>query len=324
MRAVILYGILVLLFAIPQANAQAPWQYLDNTNFEKYQSANESLLDKPVGDNRVVFMGNSITEAWPIISPQFFENSNFIGRGISRQTTPQMLLRFRKDVIDLNPEVVVILAGINDIAQNSGFTPIEFIAENIISMSELAKCHNIEVVLCSVLPAIDFPWSPGLEPVNKVIELNAFLQEYAEDNELEYVDYHSAMKDDENGLKVPEYTSADDLVHPNEAGYILMEQLVQPAIDLALEKNSFSVAPFFSDHMVLQQNNEATIWGKGVSGTAISVSTGWGESGTTLTDDNGSWSLSLKTPKAGGPYQLSINSTDTEIKIEMLWSAKYG
>ena len=185
-------------------------------------------------------MGNSITEAWPVISPEFFKNSPYIGRGISGQTTPQMLLRFRKDVIQLQPKVVVLLAGINDIAQNTGFTPIDMIAENIMSMAELARHHNIEVVICSVLPALDFPWSPGFEPANKVIELNSMLKKYAVENKLIYVDYHTAMKNKKNGLKVPEYTTANDLVHPNEAGYIVMEKLVQAAIEQALAAASFS------------------------------------------------------------------------------------
>ena len=108
-------------------------------------------------------------------------------------------------------------------------------------MVELAQQNDIEVVLCSVLPAIDFPWNPGLEPVNKVIELNKIIKGYAEENDIPYVDYHTAMKDDKNGLRVPEFTTADDLVHPNEAGYIVMENLVQPAIEQALAVSSFSV-----------------------------------------------------------------------------------
>jgi len=225
--------ILVVSFNF-QADAQDWREYYENTNFEKYKADNEKIGLPEEGNPRVVFMGNSITEAWPIISPQFFENRSYIGRGISGQTTPQMVLRFRKDVINLQPKVVVILAGINDIAGNTGFTPIHMIAENIMTMADIAQSHDIEVILCSVTPAIDFPWKPDLEPANKIIELNTILQGYAEKNELIYVDYHTALKDENNGLKVPEYTAASDLVHPNAAGYKVMESLIQPAIEQAL------------------------------------------------------------------------------------------
>jgi len=206
-----------------------------NTNFERYAEANKISPEA----NRVVFMGNSITDMWPSISPSFFEDhQNYISRGIGGQTTGQMLLRFRKDVIQLKPKVVVILAGINDIAQNTGFIPNEVIAENIMSMADIASENDIEVIICSVLPAHNFPWSPGLEPANKVIELNNMLKVFAQKKGFPYVDYHSAMKDEKNGLKVPEYTTADDLIHPNASGYKVMESLVQPAIEKALGVSS--------------------------------------------------------------------------------------
>jgi len=209
--------------------------YMEHTKFARYKASNQKLKDSAHVDNRVVFMGNSITDMWPTISPQFFENNNYIGRGIGGQTTPQMLLRFRQDVVNLDPRVVVILAGINDIAGNTGHTPIENIAENIISMAELARENNIVVVLCSVLPALDFPWRPGLKPAPQVIALNALLKSYAAEHGIIYVDYHGAMKDENNGLRVPEYTTKDDLVHPNAAGYKAMEKLLQPAITKALK-----------------------------------------------------------------------------------------
>jgi len=136
----------------------------------------------------------------------------------------------RPDVVNLKPKSVVILAGINDIAGNTGPITIENTAENIISMAEIAKANNIKVYICSTLPAIDFPWSPGLEPAPKVIKLNKILKEYCENNNIKYVDYFSAMVDDIGGLKVPEFTSANDLVHPNLAGYKVMEELVLAAL----------------------------------------------------------------------------------------------
>lgn len=316
MKKLLLFGFLNLILSFNQANAQDWRNYLDHTNFKKYQEANEKLLPPAQSDIRVVFMGNSITEAWPVIRPGFFKKSNYVGRGISGQTTPQMLLRFRKDVINLQPRVVVLLAGINDIAGNTGYTPIELIAENIMSMTELAEQNNIKVVLCAVLPAIDFPWNTGLEPVNKIIKLNKIIKAYAAQNDIPYVDYHTAMKDDKNGLKVPEYTTADDLVHPNEAGYIVMEKLVQPAIDQALAASTLSVVSFFTDHMVLQQNENVAIWGSALSGNQVDVNGSWGKSATTTTDENGNWKLTLITPKAGGPYQINITSTNSIIQVK--------
>lgn len=216
-----------------QTPKPANWDYYTHTNFAKYKTQNQQLA-APKAGKRVVFMGDSITEFWPKYSPSFFQQEEYIGRGISGQTTSQMILRFREDVIKLQPDAMVLLAGINDIAQNNGYTPIETIADNIKMMVELALVNDIEVILCAVLPAIDFPWKRGLNPANKVIELNNLLSTYAKDKDILFVDYHAAMKDNVNGLKVPEYTSAEDLVHPNEVGYKRMEALVQPAIISAL------------------------------------------------------------------------------------------
>lgn len=157
----------------------------------------------------------------------------YINRGISGQTTPQMLLRFRQDVIALKPSVVVILAGINDIAQNTGPYTIEATSGNIFSMCELAKQNGIKAIICSVLPAFDFPWKPGLEPAQKVIQLNNVLKAYAEQHKLLYVDFFSAMVNEQMGLKKELGT---DGVHPNEAGYAIMEPILEKAIFKALKK----------------------------------------------------------------------------------------
>ena len=172
-------------------------------------------------------MGNSITEGWSNFNPDFFINNPFVNRGISGQTTPQMLIRFKPDVVNLKPNAVVILAGINDIAGNTGPIKIENIAENIFSMSEIALANNIEVFICSVLPAKAFPWSPSIKNVSKkVIELNLLLKDYCLENNIQYVDYHSVMDDGNGGLKVPEHTTENDLVHPNKDGYKVMEGVI--------------------------------------------------------------------------------------------------
>ena len=201
----------------------------DWANLKKYQKNNEKLI-KISEPNRVVFMGNSITEGWSFFNKNFFIENPFVNRGISGQTTPQMLIRFKPDVVNLKPKSVVILAGINDIAGNTGPISIESSAENIISMSEIALANNIKVFICSTLPASDFPWSPGLDPAPKVIKLNKILKDYCNKNNLTYVDYYSFMSNKNGGLKVPEYTSSQDLVHPNKAGYSVMEKIILKAL----------------------------------------------------------------------------------------------
>lgn len=203
----------------------------DWPNLARFKAENEKLGEPAKKEKRVVFMGNSITEGWSQHHPEFFKDKPYVNRGISGQTTPQMLIRFRPDVVGLQPKVVVILAGINDIAGNTGPSTLKMIADNIKSMAELAMANKIKVVLCSVLPANDFPWNPGTEPANKVIELNRMIETYAEENKIIYVDYFSAMVDDQKGL-INELTY--DGVHPNAKGYKVMEPLVEAAIKKAL------------------------------------------------------------------------------------------
>lgn len=221
---------LVFLFMSILINAQeiviqGGGSLMDWANLKKYQKSNEEI-NKKNDPNRVVFMGNSITEGWGILDKDFFIDNPFVNRGISGQTTPQMLIRFKPDVVNLNPKSVVIMAGINDIAGNTGSITIANTAENIISMAEIAVASNISVYICSTLPAIDFPWSPGLEPGPKVVMLNSILKNYCAKKDITYVDYYSVMSDSNGGLKVPEFTSADDLVHPNLAGYKVMEKII--------------------------------------------------------------------------------------------------
>jgi len=203
----------------------------DWANMNRFKKQNMELGLPKAGEHRVVFMGNSITEGWPKHDPEYFANPSYINRGIGGQTTPQMLLRFRADVIDLRPEVVLILAGTNDIAGNTGPMTLEEIRDNIISMAELAKVHQISVIICSVLPAYDYAWRPGLEPNIKIPELNAMLKDYTERNNVIYLDYFSAMADDRNGLPKE---LAEDGVHPTNAGYAIMKELAEQAIASAM------------------------------------------------------------------------------------------
>ncbi|PTS94358.1 acylhydrolase [Pedobacter sp. HMWF019] len=199
-----------------------------------YQEANQRADQEHPKEKRVVFMGNSITQIWGDIDPGFFEqHKNFINRGISGQTTPQMVLRFRQDVINLKPAVVVILGGTNDIAGNTGPATLDEIFGNLVSMMELAKANHIHVVISSILPVFDYPWKKGLEPAGKIIELNERLKKYAAQQHNVYLDYHSVMKDERNGLKS---SLTRDGVHPTLAGYKIMEPLLEKAISQALNQ----------------------------------------------------------------------------------------
>ena len=203
------------------------WSYLN-----RYQTENDKLSPLKLGEKRIVFMGDSITELWSVVHPSFFSEKSYINRGIGGQTSPQMLVRFRADVIALKPSVVVLLAGANDIAQNTGPSTLEMIANNIFSMVELATANNIKVILCSVLPVFDFYWRQGLEPAGKIVTLNKMISEYAYTNAIPYVDYYSAMVDEQKGLKS---IFSEDGVHPNKAGYEVMITLAHKAIRLALK-----------------------------------------------------------------------------------------
>jgi acyl-CoA thioesterase I len=226
--------------AAPTPSPQTPQQIAamerlrtDWPNLARYREANAALGAPAAGENRVVFMGNSITDAWAKSFPTMFPGKPYIGRGISGQTTPQMLVRFRQDVVALKPQVVVILAGINDIAGNTGPSTQEMIADNLKSMTEIAKANGIRVVLSSVLPAFDFPWRRGIGPAPKVVALNAWMKCYAAQSGAVYLDYYSKMVDARGGLS-PEM--AADGVHPTEAGYRIMAPLAEAAIQQAMGK----------------------------------------------------------------------------------------
>lgn len=204
----------------------------DWANFARFRDDNIKIGLPAAGEKRIVFMGNSITEGWILMDHDFFSGKPYVNRGISGQTTPQMLVRFKPDVINLKPAVIVILAGINDIAGNTGPSTLEMIEDNLASMVDLAKANGISVVLCSVLPAFDFPWHPGMQPAEKVVQLNTWIKSYAEKSGSVYLDYFTPMADERHGLKA-ELTY--DGVHPNLAGYKIMEPLVESAIQKALD-----------------------------------------------------------------------------------------
>lgn len=228
------YFIFIFLFLIQNINYSQNYTTMEDFgNLKRYIEENKLLWDAASGQTRVVFMGNSITEFWGEIDSSFFSGKPYVNRGISGQTTSQMLLRFRQDVIDLYPAVVVILAGINDIAENTGPIALTDVFGNIISMCQLARANNISVVISSVLPAADFPWHPGMEPAEKVITLNSMLKTYCDENNIIYLDYYSHMVNDEKGL---DRELAEDGVHPTLAGYRLMEPLAEQAINYALNE----------------------------------------------------------------------------------------
>ena len=211
-RILLIIGVVIIPII---CSAQTDW-----ANLAKYAKANNEVTIRP----EAVFIGDSITEGWYDVDSEFFHTNNFLGRGISGQTTTQMLCRFRKDVIDLKPKYVVILAGTNDIARNNGPIELEDIFGNIVSMCELAKLHKIKPVICSVLPCKQYLWRPEITDAGEQINrLNAMLKDYAKQNKMIYVDYHTSMKDDENGL--PEKLSYDGC-HPTQAGYNVMKDII--------------------------------------------------------------------------------------------------
>ena len=219
------------LFALIALTSMALLSAQDWPQLQKYQSDNAKILDEktPV---KVVFMGNSITQGWADMRPEFFKDHGFVGRGIGGQTTPQMLLRLRQDVLELKPEAVVILAGINDIAQNTGPITLKETLGNIQSMAELALAHGINPIICSVLPANSFPWRPEIIPTQLVIDLNSQLQRWALEKNLVYVDFYTPMVDEKLGLKSH---LGYDPVHPNVAGYQVMEPILLKALNQLLK-----------------------------------------------------------------------------------------
>lgn len=225
--------LVLALAAFGVVMSDAPLHAQDWASLNRYRAANAELGSPKPGEQRVVFFGNSITEAWAPLFAAQFPGKPYVGRGISGQTTPQMLIRFRQDVVALKPAVVVILAGTNDIAGNTGPATQAMIADNLMGMVEMAQANGIRVVLSSVLPVSDYPWKPGLAPGPKIVALNAWMRDYAASHHAVYLDYHSAMVNEQLGLN-PDL--AADGVHPTEKGYRMMATLAEQAIVAALEQ----------------------------------------------------------------------------------------
>jgi lysophospholipase L1-like esterase len=201
----------------------------DYGQLARYREANAALPAPAAGENRVVFFGDSITDIWKLADS--FPGKPYVNRGIGGQTTPQMLVRFRQDVIDLHPKVVVILAGTNDIAGNTGHMRDEDIEADIASMAELARVHSIGVVLSSVLPVHNYTEKAkdffAQRPPARILALNEWLKKYCAENTIVYLDYFSALVDDKGMLKKE---LADDGLHPNAAGFKIMAPLAEAAI----------------------------------------------------------------------------------------------
>lgn len=204
----------------------------DWPNLARYRDENAALPPAVTGEKRVVFFGDSITDNWGHHVGAFFPGEPYVNRGISGQTTPQMLLRFQQDVVHLHPAAVVVLAGTNDIAGNTGPSTPEMIEDNFVSMSAIAKQSGIKMVIASILPAAAYPWKPGVRPAEEIRQLNQWLKFFCAREGLVYLDYYSAMADEQGGMKPG---LSFDGVHPTVAGYAVMAPLAEAAIKQALK-----------------------------------------------------------------------------------------
>lgn len=236
--------LLTALMCIVAVSSFAQDKKKDWAQFGRYEKANTEVLARDVRPD-VVFMGNSITDGWARVDPEFFESNNFVGRGIGGQTSSEMLVRFRRDVIDLNPKCVVILSGTNDIAQNNGYIQSENTLSNIISMCELAKANGIKVILCSITPTSVFGWRREVNPVPLIKELNEMIEAYAKENGIYYLNYHPALTDEKGGIPAK---WSNDTCHPNLECYrTIMEPMVCEAINKVLKtpkKKAHKAIPF--------------------------------------------------------------------------------
>ena len=227
----LLVGVLASSQVLPEelknVNMNKVKSVLDWGGMNRFAEQNQVLLESGENSVNTVFIGDSITEGWSDYFPEFFQENPFINRGIGGQTTPQILVRFRQDVIEHQPKVVVILAGTNDIAGNTPFIDLATVAGNIFSMAEIAKCNGIKVIICSVLPAAIYPWAPGKHPDVLIPELNQLLKDYAKQNQVEYLDYFNAMTNGKNGMQ-KQFTN--DGVHVTKEGYQIMINMVKKVI----------------------------------------------------------------------------------------------
>ncbi len=222
MKKIVMAVTAILISAM--ASAQNDW-----AKFNRYAAANDTVKTAPTA----VLMGDSITDNWAKFRPEFFSGNNYIGRGISGQTTAHMLCRFQNDVVALNPKVVVILGGTNDIAQNPGWTTLENVVSQIKSMCDIAKANKITPIICSVLPCDRFSWRKDLKPAPEVVKLNKMLKELADSEKIMFVDYYASLDNGEGGLPA-EYSK--DGCHPLVSGYEIMEEILVPHVNKAMKK----------------------------------------------------------------------------------------
>lgn len=206
-------------------------------NLQRYAQQNAEVRQLPQEQRSVVFMGNSITENWARMRPQFFSSNGYVGRGISGQTSYQFVVRFRQDVIDLQPQVVVINVATNDVAENTGPYDEDRTMGNIMTMVELAQAHDIKVILTSTLPAAKFGWRPQItNAAEKIARLNKRIEAYANEKDITYVDYYAKMVKGEQRALNPAYSK--DGVHPTVAGYEVMEPMIKKAIETVIATDS--------------------------------------------------------------------------------------
>lgn len=218
----------------PQNTLHAPILPFRKTTVEKVAYNGYEESNQYVKDADVVFIGDSITENWYTYHHDFFDNNNFIARGIGGQTTISILCRFRQDAVKLNPKVVVILCGINDVAQNDGVMDYEDLTDNIIAMCDQAKANNIKVLLCSLTPCDRFSWNKEAVPAPDVVKLNEVFKAYAASAGIQYVDYYSALENGQGGMKE---VFTKDGCHPTNEGYNVMERIIVKEINKALNTN---------------------------------------------------------------------------------------
>lgn len=229
MRRFIFVTLFLYLFSL-FCNAQ---KFNELINLQRYEKANSELPLPAKGEKRVVFIGNSITQGWADQRSDFFKSNSYVGRGIGGQTSPQLLSRFRQDVLNLKPVAVVINIGTNDIAENTGAYNPDFTLGNIMSMAELAKANGIKVILSSVLPVGEYPWRKEIKDVpDKIAALNEGIRAYAKKNKFAYIDYYEVMHD-ENRALISSY--GNDGVHPNAEGYAVMEKTAKAVIDKVIK-----------------------------------------------------------------------------------------
>jgi lysophospholipase L1-like esterase len=206
----------------------------DWADLRHYEAENKTLPPPAPDEKRVVFLGSSIFEFWKTRMPEYFaEHKQYIDRGIAGQISPQLLLRFQQDVINLQPKAVIMLVGSNDIAGTTGHVTNERIMDNIKMMVDLAQLHHIKPILCAYLPVNDYPWRKGLEPAPKIIALNKLIKAYADQQKLTLIDYFTPLVDPVTNGQKPDQTV--DGVHPNHAGYIIMAKITDEAIALTLK-----------------------------------------------------------------------------------------